>query len=81
MKEKYGIQKLKKVLINDKHFRPENLNNILKSEIFKCLSSFLEIIPEELNSKLQINEDGNFEFSLCVIAKRLKIFGMLPKEV
>ncbi len=72
---------LQSVLVSDKHFVPKNVEEILKSEVFKTLLNYLEIKPENAKANFDVAEDGDFLFFFKVKAKRLKIMGILPQEV
>ncbi len=76
-----GIEKLKKVLINDKHFQPSRLNDMVRSEIFKCLSNYMEISAEDIKTSITVEEDGQYVLRCKVRCPRLKIMGILPNEV
>jgi len=76
-----GIDKLQKVLINDKHFQPARLNDIVRSDIFKCLSNYMEISPENILTDISVDETGQYVLRCKVSCKRLKIMGILPNEV
>ncbi len=75
------LKNLRNMLVSDKHFLPKSVNEILKSEVFKCLLNYLEIKPENAKSTFDVDEDGDFNFCFKVKAKRLKIMGILPQEV
>lgn len=81
MSKMRGIDKLQKVLINDKHFQPARFNDIVRSDIFKCLSNYMEISPENILTDISIDENGQYVLRCKVICKRLKIMGILPNEV
>ena len=73
-----GLEKLKKVLINDKHFNPSRLNEILKSDLFNLLKDYMEISNDDIITKLEIDEDGDYIFRCKVRTKRLKMLGIMP---
>ncbi|MBQ7977068.1 MAG: hypothetical protein IJ301_00495 [Clostridia bacterium] len=77
MNEPYGISKLKQVLINDKHFNPERLNEVVSSDIFKILQNYMEINREDMLARIDIDEQGNYVLRCKVKCKRLKIMGLL----
>ncbi len=81
MSKMRGIDKLQKVLINDKHFQPARLNDIVRSDIFKCLSNYMEISPENILTDISVDETGQYVLRCKVSCKRLKIMGILPNEV
>lgn len=76
-----GIEKLQKVLINDKHFQPARFNELMRSEIFKCLSGYMEITPENILTNLSVEDNGEYVLRCKIKSKRLKIMGLLPREV
>ncbi len=75
-----GVDKLKKILINDKHFSPVRLNEVIKSGIYKVLGDFMEIEPQDILTNLSLEEDGDYVLRCKVRCKRLKIMGILPDE-
>ncbi|MBO5102476.1 MAG: hypothetical protein J6C13_00105 [Clostridia bacterium] len=77
MIETRGLQKLKQVLINDKHFNPTRFNELLTSDIFRVLQNYMEISKDELLSRIDIDAEGNYVFKCKVKCRRLKIVGLL----
>ncbi len=75
--EPRGVQRLKQVLINDKHYNPDRLNDVLSSDIFKLLSNYMDITNADMLSKITIDEQGNYVLRCKVVCKRLKIMGLL----
>ena len=75
--EPRGLGRLKQVLINDKHFCPDRLNDVVSSDIFKVLSNYMDRDSADLLSKISIDEQGNYVLRFKVKCKRLKIMGLL----
>lgn len=75
--EPKGLAKLKQVLINDKHFNPERLNDVVSSDIFKLLQNYMEIDNSDMMSRIDLDEQGNYVLRCKVKCKRLKIMGLL----
>ena len=75
--EPKGLAKLKQVLINDKHFNPERLNDVLSSDIFKLLQNYMEIDNSDMMSRIDLDEQGNYVLRCKVKCKRLRIMGLL----
>ena len=75
--EPRGLTKLKQVLINDKHFNPERLNDVVSSDIFKLLQNYMEIDNSDMMSRIDLAEQGNYVLRCKVKCKRLKIMGLL----
>jgi len=73
-------KRLKNVLISEKEFYKKDLNEILKSEVFKCVKQYLEIYSENIKTNLEINENGEYVFKCKICSKRLKLVGFLPNE-
>lgn len=77
MSETRGIAKLKRVLINDKRFNPERLNEVISGDLYKILQNYMEIDRENLLAKIDLDEDGYYVLRCKVKCKRLKIMGLL----
>ena len=75
--EPRGLTKLKQVLINDKHFNPERLNDVVSSDIFKLLQNYMEIDNSDMMSRIDLDEQGTYVLRCKVKCKRLKIMGLL----
>lgn len=75
-KQVYGVEKLKQVLINDKHVNSDRLNQLLTSEVYKVLLNYLDIYKEDIMSKISL-ENGKVVFRLKVSCNQIKIVGML----
>ena len=75
--EPKGLAKLKQVLINDKHFNPERLNDVVSSDIFKLLQNYMEIDNSDMMSRIDLDEQGNYVLRCKVKCKRLRIMGLL----
>ncbi|MBQ8761862.1 MAG: cell division topological specificity factor MinE [Clostridia bacterium] len=76
--ETRGIAKLKQVLINDKHFNPIRLNEIVKSEIFKVMQNYMEIDSDDIITKIDIDVNGSYVLKCKVRSNRLKVLGIIP---
>ncbi len=72
---KIGADRLKKVLISDKHFNPERVKNVIKSDIYSLLINYADISSETLDLKIEINENGGYNISVNAKANRLKVLG------
>ena len=72
-----GIGRLKQVLINDKHFNPEKLNEILLNDIYKVLVNYLDLNREDIISRIDVDELGNYVFRLKAKSNKIKIVEIL----
>ena len=77
-KAKESAERLKKVLIADKHFNPEYIKKVIVSDLYLLLNNYAEIKPEDLDFNIEIDKNGDYLFSLKTKTSRLKIFGSLP---
>lgn len=77
MSEIRGISKLKQVLINDKHFNPERLNEVISGDLYKILQNYMEINRDDMLARIDIDDEGNYVLRCKVKCKRLKIMGLL----
>lgn len=77
-KAKESEDRLRKVLIADKHFNPENLKRVISSDIFQLLNNYGEIRPENLEFDIEITDNGDYIFNITAKCNRLKVFGCLP---
>ena len=77
MSEIRGISKLKQVLINDKHFNPERLNEVITGDLYKILQNYMEINRDDMLARIDIDDEGNYVLRCKVKCKRLKIMGLL----
>ncbi len=58
-----------------------SMQTLLKSEIFKCINSYLECSPENILCDLCTDGNGDYVFRCKIKAKRLKMLGFLPGDV
>lgn len=70
---------MRQVLINDKRFEPERLRDILQNDLYSVLSNYLEIVPRDVLSRIDI-ENGEYVLRCKVRARRIKIMGIVPEE-
>lgn len=72
------LSRLKKVLISDKNFNPEQLIKVLKSDIFNVFNNYCSIINNDVSVSVKVLDNGEYSFKVECTADRLKIFGSLP---
>ena len=72
--------RLKNVLISDKQFSPKRIEKVLKSDLYCLLSNYCILSPENLELKLEVQQDGKYKFEFVAVSDRLKIFGSLPND-
>lgn len=75
---KESEDRLKNVLIADKHFNPESIKKVIQTDIFYLIRNYAEVSPENLDFNIDIDKNGDYIFSFFAKCSRLKIFGSLP---
>lgn len=78
MKLESNYERLKNVLISDKHFNPEKIKEVVKSDMVSVLSSYADVNTDSLVFDIIVDDEGTYFIKLECFAKRLKIFGHLP---
>lgn len=77
---KQDEQRLKHVLIADKHFNPEQIKKVIKSDIFHVLKNYAELDSDKIYVDIQITSSGSYHFKIDAESDNLKIFGALPDD-
>ena len=66
--------RLTKALILDKHFNPEKIRNVIKSDIINLLKNYGESDYSKLDFDIIILDDGSYEVDFKVKLNSLKVF-------
>ena len=69
--------KLMQVLISEKRFDAQKINNVLAGDIYKTLQNYMDITREDVKTRLELDENGCYVLRCKVVAKRIKIFGVV----
>ena len=77
---KEDAERLKHVLIADKHFNPSQIKQVIKSDFFHILKNYAKVSSDDIYIDIEVNQDGSYHLKLDAIAKDLKIFGALPDD-
>ena len=75
---KIGIERLKKVLISDKHFNPERLKDVMKSDILAVLQNYTDITSDNLKFNIEVDQMGKYKILINADCSRLKFLGSMP---
>ena len=70
-------KRLMQVLISEKRFDSQKINNVLASDIFKVLQNYMDIERDDVHVKLDLDNEGFYVLKCKVNAKRIKIFGIM----
>ena len=73
-----GMSRLKKVLINDKHFDPARLNAIIASDVYQVLNNYFEVRPEDIGVQIAFDDKGEYVIRIKAFSNRVKVLGILP---
>jgi len=65
--------RVKEALILDKHFNPEKIRMVIKSDILNILKNYGDI-KDDIYFDIKILEDGNYEVNLKAVLEHLKLF-------
>ena len=67
-------QRVSKALVLEKHFNPEKIRSVIKSDIVNILKNYGELDYSSLNFDVIILDDGSYEVDFKVKLNSLKIF-------
>jgi len=67
-------ERLNKALILEKHFNPEKIRNVIKSDIFSILKNYGEINAKDLDFDIEILDDCNYQISFKAKLSSIKVF-------
>jgi septum formation topological specificity factor MinE len=74
---KIGVERLKKVLISDKHFNPERIQEVMKSDILTVLQNYTDVDSEQITFLIEVNPQGGYDIKVNASCSRLKILGSI----
>lgn len=67
-------ERLNKALILDKHFNPEKIRNVIKSDIFAVLKNYGEIEAKDLFFDITILDDASYCIKFNAKLSSIKTF-------
>lgn len=74
-----GVDRLKKVLISDKHFNPERIKEVIKSDVLYILKNYTDVEADNLNFEINVDKEGGYKIEINATCKRLKVLGSMPE--
>ena len=67
-----SLERLKDILKRDKEKLSQPLLNMIKSDLYNVVSSYLDVNQNNINIKYFINEDGFYEIDVKIKTNRVK---------
>ena len=67
---KRGVERIKKVLLQDRTGTQENVIAVLKSDVYEVLDGFFEVNPQSVAAEIRVDEQGMYEISISAPAFR-----------
>ncbi len=69
---KRGVERIKKVILQDRTGAPDDVINVLKSDIFDVLDGFFEVNPHSVVAEIQVDNVGTYEIKFSARAFRVR---------
>ena len=69
---KKGVERIKKVLLQDRTGTRENVIAVLKSDVFEVLDGFFEVNPQSVVAEIRVDSVGTYEIKLSARAFRVR---------
>ena len=66
-------ERLNRALVLEKHFNPEKIRSVIKSDIFNVLKNYGELSPKDLHFDIIILDDGSYEVEFKARLNRIKV--------
>lgn len=68
-----SIDRLKNVLVQDKEQNPVKIMGILKNDITKLLSNYMEVDGDDIDVNLLVNNNGSYDLVIKSVVRRVKV--------
>ena len=82
MREKdKSIERLKKILVNNKSFIPSGIYNSIKYDILKVLKSYFSIKKEDIDVNIEIDDKGKYSIDIKVNADKASKLNVVESSV
>ena len=72
---KKGVERLKKVLLQDKTGAGEDVTAVIKSDAYDLLDSYFEVDEHSVRATVEVGEYGQYEITISARAYRVRGFG------
>ena len=69
---KRGVERIKKVILQDRTGAQDNVIGVLKSEMFEVLDGFFEVNPQSVAAEISVDNAGMYEIKFFARAFRVR---------
>ncbi|NLK17327.1 MAG: hypothetical protein GX304_02225 [Clostridiales bacterium] len=73
------LSRLKKMLMQDKSSAPSQLAEVIKSDVYSALSSYMDLFSDDLKVLIDC-DDAGYHVIISARTHRFKQIGILPKK-
>ena len=70
-----GVERIKKVILQDKTGAPEQVLSVLKSDLYELLDGYFEVNPQSIALDVSVDERGLYTISVGAKAFRVRAIG------
>ena len=67
-----GVERIKKVLLQDRTGARENVIGAIKSDVFEVLDDFFEVNPQSVTAEVDVDERGLYAIRISAYAFRVR---------
>lgn len=73
------LNRLKKLLMQDKVNTPDRLTDVLKSDVYSVMKNYMELRPDDIKILIDADDKG-YHVIVSARTHRFRQIGMLPKK-
>ena len=70
-----GVERIRKVILQDKTGAPEQVLSVLKSDLFELLDGYFEVNPQSVSLEVAVDEHGFYTIAVTAKAFRVRAVG------
>ena len=74
---KVGLERVKKVLLQDKTGAQADVIAVLKSDLYDLLDNYFEVDPASVRAEIEVKESGLYEVKILARAFRVRAIGRM----
>ena len=69
---KRGVERIKKVILQDRTGAQDNVLAVIKSDVFEVLDDYFEVNPQSVTADIGLDVQGTYEIRLSARAFRVR---------